>query len=165
MPLPPRKPRPLPIGRAISIGIAGAWALALACGPACAEDATTQLRIGLDHYHGQGVPENEDKAVEWLKRSAAQGNVEAMYHLGNILTFGSRAHESSRDPDVEAARWYFDAARAGHADAQYALGLLFLAGKGVVQSREEGMAWIRTAAAQGHAEAGGFVSVIEPPAR
>jgi hypothetical protein len=145
--------------------ILGAFCLGIAARPAFADAAAEQLRKGLMHYHGQGVPEDEAKALEWLKRSAAQGNTDAMYHIGNILTFGASAHLSVPDPEVEAARWYFEAARFGHADAQYALGLMFLSGKGLAQSREQGLAWIRTAAAQGHAEAGGFVSVLEPNTR
>jgi TPR repeat protein len=151
--------------RRIAFLVAAALAGAAGWAPARADEATTQLRIGLMHYHGQGVPEDEVKAIEWLKRSAAQGNHEAMYQIANILTFGSQAHHASYDPDVEAARWYFEAARAGYADAQYALGLLFLAGKGVFHSREEGLAWIRNAAAQGHPEAERFASAVEPQTR
>jgi len=65
------------------------------------------------------------------------------------------------DPDREAALWYFQAASAGHAEAQYHLGLLFLAGKGVVDSRKEAMNWFRKAAAQGHPEAKRAVGKVE----
>jgi TPR repeat protein len=49
--------------------------------------------------------------------------------------------------------WYFQAASAGHVEAQYHLGLLFLAGKGVVENRQESARWMQKAAAQGHPEA------------
>jgi hypothetical protein len=121
-------------------------------------DSVAQLKLGLLHYYGYGVAEDEKVAVEWLQRSAAQGNLDAMYHIGNILTFGAQTHKLSQDADVDAVKWYFEAARAGHRDAQYALGLMFLAGKGVVQSQEEGIGWIQRAAALGHREAQNFVS-------
>ena len=124
-------------------------------------DSVAQLKLGLLYYYGYGVPEDEGKALEWLKKSAAQGNLDAMYQIGNILTFGVEAAKLSADADAEAARWYFDAARAGHRDAQYALGLMFLAGKGVVQSQEEGIAWIRRAAALGHREAQSFIGGLD----
>ena len=52
-----------------------------------------------------------------------------------------------------AAQWYFEAARQGHADAQYALGILFLAGSGVTQNAAEARKWFARAAKQGHADA------------
>jgi hypothetical protein len=151
--------------RLLSRFVAAAAAFAVATGTALAEDAAAQLERGLMHYHGRGVPADELKAIEWLERSAAQGNADAMYQIGNILAFGSEAYRASRDPDVDAARWYFQAARLGHAEAQYALGLFFLSGKGVVHSREQGLDWINAAAAQGHKEAGGFVVTMEPGSR
>ncbi len=121
-------------------------------------DSIAQLKLGLMFYFGNGVKEDEQQAVFWLKRSAAQGNLDAMYQLGNVYTFGADTHKLTADADVEAVKWYFEAARAGHKDGQYALGLMFLAGKGVVQSQDEGLAWIRRAAALGHREAQNFVS-------
>lgn len=122
-----------------------------------AGNAPAQMHIGLLYYLGQGVPENERVAVDWLTKSAGQGNLDAMYHLGNVYVFGNDAAKFTAEPDVEAAKWYFEAGRAGHRDAQYALGLLFLAGKGVVQSRELAVEWIRKAAERGHPEAQGFI--------
>ena len=75
-------------------------------------------------------------------------------------TLGSQA-QTVPDPDREAAIWYFQAASAGHADAQYHLGLLFLAGKGVIDSRTESARWMRKAAAQGHLEAKKALNIIE----
>lgn len=126
-------------------------------------DSVAQLKIGLLNYYGYGVPEDEVAAVQWLQRSAAQGNLDAMYHIGNILTFGANTHKLSQDADVDAVKWYFEAARAGHREAQYALGLMFLAGKGVVQSQEEGIGWIQRAAALGHREAQHFLGGNQPP--
>lgn len=126
-------------------------------------DSVAQLKLGMLYYYGYGVPEDEPRAVSWLKLSAAQGNLDAMYHLGNIFTFAADTAKLSPDADVEAVKWYFEAARAGHPDAQYALGLMFLAGKGVVQSQDEGVAWIRRAAALGHREAESFVKGLDTP--
>jgi len=116
-------------------------------------NSQAQFCLGIMHYHGQGVPEDEKQAVYWLRKAAEQGHVEAMFELGNAYLLGREAAKLVPDPDREAARWYFKAASAGHAEAQYHLGLLFLAGKGVVYSRKEAMNWFRKAAAQGHAEA------------
>ena len=46
-----------------------------------------------------------------------------------------------------------EGAEAGNADAQYALGLMCKAGRGVPQNFIEAVAWFRKAAEQGHADA------------
>lgn len=117
-----------------------------------------QLQLGMLYYNGRGVKENEKLAVELLTKSANQGNVEAMLQLGNAFTFGNETVKLVADPDVEAARWYFKAASAGNADAQYTLGLLFMAGKGVERNDKEATAWMQKAAKQGHKDAQSYVS-------
>lgn len=124
-----------------------------------------QRKMGLLHYFGNGVKEDERKAVEYLRKAAAQGDADAMYHLAVAYTFGNDAARMTDDPDGEAARWYFEAAQAGHRDAQYSLGLMFLSGKGVVQSQEEAAKWITMAAKQGHPEAQNFIRGISPTKR
>jgi len=116
-------------------------------------DAKSQLQLGMLYYTGKGVTENEKLAVELLTSSARQGNVEAMLQLGNAYTFGSETPKLVADADIEAAQWYFKAASAGNADAQYSLGLLFMAGKGVQKNDNEARNWMQKAAQQGHADA------------
>jgi TPR repeat protein len=122
-----------------------------------AGNAEAQLRLALLHYNGHGVKEDERLAVELLGRSARAGNVEAMYQLGNVYTFGNVAAQLVPDPDLEAAKWYHQAAVAGNRDAQYSLGLLFMAGKGVVKSTAEANYWMQQAARAGHPDARSYV--------
>jgi TPR repeat protein len=85
-----------------------------------------------------------------------------MFQLGSAFLFGSQAAKIVPDPDREAAIWYFQAASAGHAEAQYHLGLLFLAGKGVISSKVESARWMKKAAAQGHPEAKKALGIMSP---
>lgn len=117
-----------------------------------------QLRLGMLYYYGRGVKENELLAAELWGKSAAQGNVEAMFQLGYAYTYSMQVAQSVSDPDLEAAKWYHKAATAGHAEAQFSLGLMLLAGKGVEENREEALRWIQRAANQGQAEAKRFIS-------
>ena len=119
-----------------------------------------QFRIGMMNYHGQGTPESEKLAVDWLKKAAAQGYTEAMFELGNVFLVGNQATQLSPDPDREAAIWYNKAAEAGHASAQYHLGLLFLAGNGVIKNDEYARLWFKRAANQGHVEAQKSLGVV-----
>ena len=121
-------------------------------------DAEAQYHLGLLHYSGKGVPESERKAVELLTASAQQGNVDAMYQLGNAFTFGHETPRLVPDADTEAATWYYKAAKLGHADAQYSLGLLFMAGKGLQKNEKEATYWMQQAAKNGHKDAKSYVS-------
>lgn len=120
-------------------------------------DATAQEKLSILYFYGRGVPEDEKLAMEWARRSADQGNLDAMFMIGSMYVFGDQIPGTVDDPDVEAAKWYFEAASRGHADAQYGLGLLFLAGKGVVQDQEQAFNWIRRAAEHGHVGARSFL--------
>lgn len=128
-------------------------------------NAQAQLKLGTLHYYGQGVQEDEKLALFWWKKSASQGNVEAMFQLANAYLFGNQAAKTVTDPDREAAIWYFQAASAGHAEAQYHLGLLFLSGKGVENNHGEAARWFKKAADQGHAEAKKALGTLEKKPR
>ena len=48
---------------------------------ALAGDADAQLFLGQRYQEGNGVDENKEEAIKWLKLSAEQGNVYAPYIL------------------------------------------------------------------------------------
>ncbi|WP_332671746.1 tetratricopeptide repeat protein [Aromatoleum sp.] len=120
--------------------------------------AVAQEKLSVMYFYGRGVAEDEGRAMEWARRSADQGNIDAMYFIGTMYVFGDTISKTVADPDQEAARWFFEAASRNHAEAEYGLGLLFLAGKGVVQDQEEALKWIRRAADHGHATARSFLA-------
>jgi uncharacterized protein len=70
-----------------------------------------------------------------------------------MYAYGLAAAPDAEDPQRAAARWYFEAARQGHAEAQYSLAVMFLTGSGVALSADEARKWMGRAAAQGHADA------------
>ena len=55
--------------------------------------------------------------------------------------------------EVAALRWFDEAARNGHAAAQYILGAMYRAGTNLTQDLDEARRWFRLAAAQGHEQA------------
>jgi TPR repeat protein len=57
-----------------------------------------------------------------------------------------------RDPAV-AKDWFLKAAEKGHAGAQYALGMLYTRGEGVVADPDRALEWFRRAARNGHLDA------------
>ncbi len=62
--------------------------------------------------------------------------------------------------DVKFAKEFQKAAEQGHIEAQYMLGLLYLLGKGVPESRYEATKWLRKAAEQGHSDARDLLAKI-----
>lgn len=91
---------------------------------------------------GQSALKGQDK----LRDSAIQGNVSAWFEIGVRYADGKGM---PRDGKL-AARWFEQAAMAGHGPSQYRLGSLYREGK--ILSKEPALAfqWFDRAAAQGH---------------
>jgi len=112
--------------------------------------------LGTLYYSGLGVTTDENHAFKLFERAAAADDRDAMFLLARMNLLGHGPARTNADADRDAARWFFEAARRGHADAQYHLGLLFYAGTGVEKNIEEAMKWIRRAAGSGHEAARQF---------
>ncbi|MGD8589977.1 MAG: hypothetical protein PVG22_14220 [Chromatiales bacterium] len=74
-----------------------------------------QYLLGLLYLNGQGVGENTERAIDWLKRSAQNGYYLAAVELGQIYGSGRGVAMDSE----EAARWISLSTRlATDADAE-----------------------------------------------
>lgn len=108
-----------------------------------AEDgnAIAQLELGKQKL-GQ---ERYEEAATWLRRSADQGNADAMCLYGSLLSEGLGV-----DQDYEAAAyWLRQAADFGHVKAQILLADSFSSGQGVPVNHEFAARWYMQAAKQG----------------
>ena len=76
------------------------------------------------------------EAVDWLLRAAKQGHKEA---LDGLLRAAEQGHKWALD-------WLGRTAEQGHTDAQYNLGLMYSAGRGVPQNDVEAHKWLNLAA-------------------
>lgn len=112
-------------------------------------------------YYNEGGEAADEKAFGLFLKAAQKNDVEAQYNLANMYMYVDKLPVQVDDQDIEAARWYFEAGNQGHADAQYTLGLLLLAGTGVIHDPDEAYLWISLAAEQGHQEAQNFIGVYE----
>jgi len=70
----------------------------------------------------------------------------AQYWIGNLYLHGGGGLERNA---VAASLWFANAANSGLGPAQYELGRLYLHGRGVSLDREQALAWLEDAAAQG----------------
>ena len=88
-------------------------------------DMTALATLGMLHAEGIGCEKNLVLAIEYLERSAAQGNKRAYLLLGNLFTAGK-----SFDADVNRAlASYRLAAEGGIAEAYETMGDIFSDGK------------------------------------
>ncbi len=114
---------------------------------AVAGDASAQLDLGLRYVTGKGIAPDEQAALRWIGKAAAQGNSAAQFELGSYHTL-----EPHRDYG-RAADLLRQSALQGFAPAQSSLAMLYLTGAGVTKDRIEAYAWISLAAEQGERDA------------
>ena len=92
---------------------------------------------------------NAEEAVDYFKRAADQGNVEAHYCLGELYYNGNGVRKSF----PTAINYFRYAAEAGLAEAQYMMGVMARNGQGCDKNIPEARQWLQKAAAQGYSGA------------
>lgn len=99
-------------------------AFGMATHAAARGDTAAQVLLGLMYENGYGVPKDRAKAIGWYELAAGARSREGQYMLGLALLAPGPAQNRARAADL------FDkAARRGHAEAAYNLGVLYLEGK------------------------------------
>ena len=114
-----------------------------------AGDPQAQRDLGNMYIRGQGVAQNDNRAVSWYRKAADQGDLKAQYNLGICYIEGQGV---PRDLSV-ALTWFRRAADQGDAQAQFKVGNMYYQGEGTQRDYAEALRWLRSAAAQGQAEA------------
>ena len=84
-------------------------------------DAAAQCDLGLMYYHGNGVPQHYELAIQYHIASASQGNANAQYELGLIYYHGNGVPQNYK----LAIHYHIESAKQGNAKAQYELGLIY----------------------------------------
>ena len=115
-------------------------------------DAIAQHKLGLKYYDGIDVKKNKEKAIEWIKKSAALDYLPAFVSMGKLWENGAFFGEEN---PKNAANWYKRAARKGFADAMFCLALLYdkeKLGKGE-SSKRLAMGYYKEAANMDHPQA------------
>lgn len=93
--------------------------------------------------------DSDDEAIEYFRKSAAQGNAEGQFGLGNMLANG----EGTPKNLAQARKWITLAAEQGHRIAINQLALAYIVGALDIPEGErqsgEALRWIRAAAENG----------------
>jgi hypothetical protein len=86
---------------------------------AYAGDAFGQFMLGLMHDTGQGVDQDDGEAINWYRKSAKQGVVQAQFNLARKIYLKETA--LGIGDDVQVYKWSYYAASAGHKGAEQLL--------------------------------------------
>jgi len=143
---------------------------------ALAGDADAQVTLGLALQGGSGALQRDPaEARRWYEISAKQGNLDAQFwllgldhpdlkgtrsdylrlaragHLGGMNAYASLCANGADGPEdyAEAMLWWKKASESGSAEAAYNVGIMYLAGEGVVPDETQAVLWLRRAADQG----------------
>jgi hypothetical protein len=106
-----------------------------------AGDAGAQVALGdalASSFHAS-------EALDWYRKAAAKGNVEAEYHVGDMLLFGAPGIPQThavRPHHTEGIRWTFMAATNLHAYACWNMAKALRQGLGVSTNLVAAYAWL-----------------------
>lgn len=107
---------------------------------------TAQHTLGQLYLTGRGVHENWAKGIEWIKRSAAQGNKLAEYDLAGLVDTNASEFSANTTNDLRTN------AETGYSGYQLILGLLYKIGAPDYPRDEmKALKWLTRAARQGDA--------------
>ena len=108
-----------------------------------------QVALGGFCDQGYACPKDGNKAMEWFRRAADQGDVMGMDKLGYAYLFGRNVEVDY----AEAATWLIKAADLGSADAIFYIGEMLRRGLGVTRNLGKAAQWMLGAAEKGYAPA------------
>jgi TPR repeat protein len=110
-------------------------------------DSLAQLQLAVSYRNGRIASEqNFELGLEWLIKSAEQGNIDAQSYLGHSYLTGQGVEKNY----VKALKWLTEAANGGHSDAQYHLGMMYFTGTGVQENKKIAKVWLKKAVQQGN---------------
>ena len=114
-----------------------------------AEDGDVQAQLALAKAYdlGEGVPKDEEKAVQWWEKAAEHGNASAQVSLGGVYSLGAGVPKTY----AAAVRWWKKAAEQGDVTAEGNLGTAYGLGMGVPKDEVESVRWHTKAAENGNA--------------
>jgi hypothetical protein len=112
-------------------------------------DADCQYWAGLRYFQGDGLPEDQHKAVDYCTLAADNGDARAYAFLAYCASRGIGMSKSIR----KSTKMYRISAKAGYAPAQYSLGLFYLNGQGLKKNVRTAITWFEKAAQQKYTHA------------
>jgi TPR repeat protein len=102
------------------------------------------------YMNGNGVKQDDARAMEWALQGAKLGNVQAENDVGFLYGTG----RGVKKDEAQALRWYTAAADGGNAMAAYNVGLYYATGRGTKADTQRAVDYYRRSNDLGFATAG-----------
>ena len=99
-------------------------------------DPDAQYNIGWMYLNGYGLRINDNLALEWWKKAAAQGHTDASFSIGMLYSLGDGEVPKDTNKAIDA---YLIAARHGHEDAVIILKSMMKRNDKVMRKRLHGI--------------------------
>lgn len=120
------------------------------------KNANAHYNLAVLRFQGREIPMDRPKALENFEAAAELGHAPSMYFSGIIhnggLGGGPQPQKELIKPK-KAFEWFLKGANAGVVESAFMTGMMYIEGKGVDKNKEEGLKWLRKAAAAGHKKA------------
>ena len=110
---------------------------------AAQQDPVAAYVLARMYLGGQGLPQNADEGLKWLRVAAEHGEGSAQLQLGTRYDLGIGLSQS----DTEAFRWYKRAADLGLPVAQLYVGTMYTNGRGIAEDLVIAHMWLNLATA------------------
>ena len=104
--------------------------------------------LGYAYLEGDGVGEDPQKALEWLRKAAEAGSPQAMQGLGDMLNC-AYDNGSGEKNQKEALKWYLRAFEAGNPDCFNEIGDCYSEGNGIERDAKESVRFYRLGTERG----------------
>lgn len=108
-------------------------------------DVDAQYMLGDFYANGEGVKQDYEKAIEWIKKAADQGHIMAKLQL-KVLQKSQKNSSTKAENAVKAVECHQKAAAQEDAATQFNLGVCYEEGKEVAQDYAKAVEWYRKAA-------------------
>lgn len=113
-----------------------------------------QCELGLMYYHGNGIPQNAEKAIKLWLEAIDKANADSYdYFSGIYLRLGYSYDDGDgvKKNSKEAVKWYKKSADLGELGAVAQLGIHYYEGDGVAKDEEKAKKYFTKAAEGGNA--------------
>lgn len=114
-------------------------------------NASAMEYIGNRYSSGEGIAEDEDKAIGWYLKAAERGRANSMNNIG--------VYFSRKGDGVKAMEWYLKASDKGSTSAMMNIAYRYQNGNGMEKDNLKAMEWFLKAADKGNAL--GYVKVAD----
>ena len=112
-----------------------------------------QYKLGVCYLLGYGVDIDYNLALCWFNKAASQGDLEALYNIGNIYKSTNNNKADSIYSDVVRRARCILNIQGDNSEAMSVLGLCLLIGNGLPKDEDQAFIYIKKAAEKGNSNA------------